>query len=136
MTTKLALAGAVLTLAGASSLAAQAATQAPAKPAAQAAAQAPAKAAPDTHHVAMAHSGTQKPFVATRARIEHAQRILARRGLYKGKVTGKVNDDFTSALRQYQETEKLSATGQLDSATWESLMKAEKSAKTEKSPSR
>ncbi len=139
MLRKFALAGAALLLAGASTLAAQAATQAPAKPAAQPTAQAPAKAAPDTHHVVAAHPGTEKGFVATRSRIEHAQRILARRGLYKGKITGQVNDDFTSALRQYQESEKLTATGQLDSTTWEHLTKAGKHAraeKTEKSPSR
>ncbi|HXG44519.1 MAG TPA: peptidoglycan-binding domain-containing protein [Gemmatimonadales bacterium] len=132
MIRKLALTGAVLALAGASTLAAQAATQAPAKPAAQPTAQAPAKTAPDTQHHVTAHTGTEKGFVATRSRIEHAQRILARHGLYKGKATGQVNDDFTAALRQYQENEKLTATGQLDSATWESLMKAEKAARTEK----
>lgn len=132
MIRKFALASAVLALAGTTTLAAQAATQAPAKPAAQPTAQAPAQAAPDTQHRAMAHAGTEKGFVATRSRIEHAQRILAKRGLYKGKVTGQVNDDFTAALRHYQENEKLTATGQLDAATWESLMKAEKHAKTEK----
>lgn len=56
-------------------------------------------------------------FRATRDQINAAQRILRQKGLYNGDETGRLDDGTRNALRSYQETNGLKATGTLNKAT-------------------
>lgn len=78
-----------------------------AKPAAT---KAEAKGAPDTKRRS---DGT----TATADQIKEAQQALAGKGLYQGKITGRLNQGFRAALKKYQEQNGLKPTGRLNQET-------------------
>lgn len=65
---------------------------------------------------------TRNPvFRATKDQITQAQKILKGKSLYSGADDGKINDDLRSALRKYQEMEKIKVTGTLNRETLEKM---------------
>ena len=60
-------------------------------------------------------------FRATKEQIKQAQTLLKGRGLYTGEATGKLDTDTRAALKRYQETEGIKATGTLNRATLEKM---------------
>ncbi len=73
-------------------------------------------------------------FRATRDQIMQVQKMLKDKNLYTGAEDGKMNDDFRTALKKYQEMEKIKATGTLNRETLEKmgiqLTDAQKSSQT------
>jgi peptidoglycan hydrolase-like protein with peptidoglycan-binding domain len=70
-----------------------------------------------------AKTSAKKETAPTEAQIREAQQDLAKAGLYKGQVTGKSNTEFQNALKKFQTSHKLKATGHLDMTTLEALRK-------------
>lgn len=60
-------------------------------------------------------------FRATKDQIAEAQKLLKARSLYTGEETGKMDDDTREALKKFQETNDIKATGTLNRATLEKL---------------
>jgi peptidoglycan hydrolase-like protein with peptidoglycan-binding domain len=60
-------------------------------------------------------------FRATKDQIMQAQKMLKDKKLYTGVEDGKMNDDFRSSLKKYQEMEKIKATGTLNRETLEKM---------------
>jgi len=63
----------------------------------------------------------RKVFRATRDQITAAHEKMKADGIYSGEATGKYNDDFRAAVRQYQESNGLRKTGGLTRETVEKL---------------
>jgi peptidoglycan hydrolase-like protein with peptidoglycan-binding domain len=63
----------------------------------------------------------RKVFRATKDQITAAQEKLKADGLYSGEATGKYNEDFRAAVKQYQEANGLRKTGGLTRETAEKL---------------
>lgn len=63
----------------------------------------------------------RRVFRATKEQITAAQEKLKADGVYSGEATGKYNDDFRAAVRQYQESNGLRKTGGLTRETVEKL---------------
>jgi peptidoglycan hydrolase-like protein with peptidoglycan-binding domain len=59
----------------------------------------------------------QKEMAPSQDEIKKAQQALKDKGLYMGAVDGTMNADFEKSVRDYQEANKLKATGKLDHAT-------------------
>ena len=55
------------------------------------------------------------------AAVSSAQRRLRDKGFYKGDVSGSMNAETRSAIREYQKNSNLNVTGRLDQATLSSL---------------
>jgi peptidoglycan hydrolase-like protein with peptidoglycan-binding domain len=74
--------------------------------------QAPAKPAKTT-------AATRRPdgTIVTADQIKQAQQALVDKGLYKGKVTGRLNRDFRKAVKDFQTQNQLKATGRLNQET-------------------
>jgi peptidoglycan hydrolase-like protein with peptidoglycan-binding domain len=53
--------------------------------------------------------------------IEKAQQALKAKGLYKGEVTGKLDETTKSAVKEFQKQESLNATGRLNKDTRQKL---------------
>ena len=70
-------------------------------------------------------SGNTKPratvFRATKDQIMQAQKMLKDKNLYNGAQDGKMNDDFRTSLKKYQEMEKIKITGSLNRETLEKM---------------
>ena len=60
-------------------------------------------------------------FRANKDQITQAQNMLKQKGLYSGEATGKLDDSTREAIRKYQETEKVRATGALNRITLEKM---------------
>lgn len=60
-------------------------------------------------------------FRASKDQVSQAQSILKQKGLYSGEATGKLDDSTRDAIRKYQETEKIRATGTLNRITLEKM---------------
>lgn len=60
-------------------------------------------------------------FRATKEQIIQAQNLLKTKGHYQGEATGKLDDDTRSALKKYQEAEKIKVTGTLNRVTLEKM---------------
>ena len=84
------------------------------KPAAAAAAATPAVAKKDT---ATAHARRTDGTTVTTDQIKQSQQALTDKGLYKGKVTGRLNGDFRKAIKAFQTQNQLKATGRLNQET-------------------
>ena len=64
----------------------------------------------------------KKPiFRATKDQIMQVQKMLKEKGLYTGEATGKMEDDFRSAVKSYQKDNGLKQTGTLNRATLEKM---------------
>ena len=63
------------------------------------------------------HAKMQKEMTPSQDEIKKAQQALKDKGMYTGAVDGKMNAQFEKAVRDYQEANKLQATGKLDHAT-------------------
>jgi lipid-binding SYLF domain-containing protein len=59
----------------------------------------------------------QKEMAPSQDEIKKAQQALKDKGMYTGAVDGTMNADFEKSIRDYQEANKLKATGKLDHAT-------------------
>jgi peptidoglycan hydrolase-like protein with peptidoglycan-binding domain len=59
----------------------------------------------------------QKEMAPSQDEIKKAQQALKDKGMYTGAVDGTMNAQFEKSLRDYQEANKLKATGKLDHAT-------------------
>ena len=65
---------------------------------------------------------TKKPiFRATKDQIMQVQKMLKEKGLYTGEATGKMEDDFRTAIKSYQKDNGLKQTGTLNRATLEKM---------------
>lgn len=60
-------------------------------------------------------------FRATKAQITEVQNKLQAAGLYQGEATGRFNDDFRAAIRQWQEANGVKKTGTLNRLTLEKM---------------
>ena len=102
---------------------AKAAAQAPVKPKpVQAAVAKPATAAAAaTMPVAMkkdsTHARRADGTTVTTDQIKQTQQALADKGLYKGKVSGRLNGDFRKAVKAFQTQNQLKVTGRLNQET-------------------
>src|SRR5262245_52188679 len=59
----------------------------------------------------------QKEVAPSQDQIKKAQEALKDKGMYSGAVDGTMNAQFEKAVRDYQDANKLKATGKLDHAT-------------------
>ena len=81
-------------------------------------------ATPDSFANAESESAAKpkrKVFRATKTQITEAQEKLKSAGLYSGEITGKLDDPTREALKKYQESNSLNATGGLTRETVEKL---------------
>lgn len=60
-------------------------------------------------------------FRATKDQITQAQKMLKEKGMYAGDASGTMTDDFRTALKKYQETNGLKATGTMSRETVEKM---------------
>ena len=63
----------------------------------------------------------RKVFRATKSQITEAQEKLKSAGLYSGEITGKLDDPTRDAVKKYQESNSLNATGGLTRETVEKM---------------
>ena len=63
----------------------------------------------------------RKVFRATRTQIKEAQEKLKASGIYAGEITGKLDDPTRDAVKKYQESNDLTATGGLTRETVEKM---------------
>lgn len=68
-------------------------------------------------------SATEKKqiFRPTKSQITEVQKMLKGKGLYNGEATGKMEDDFRTAIKSYQGDNGLTKTGTLNRATLEKM---------------
>ena len=59
----------------------------------------------------------QKEMAPSQDEIKKAQQALKDKGMYNGALDGKMDAQFEKAVRDYQEANKLQASGKLDHAT-------------------
>ena len=85
------------------------------KPAPAAATTAPMQAPAKTAKVAPARRADATTVTADQ--IKQAQQALTDKGLYKGKVTGRLNRDFRKAVKDFQTQNQLKPTGRLNQET-------------------
>ena len=69
---------------------------------------------------------TPVPPAATPAQLKAAEKMLTRAGFTPGKIDGKITTAFTKALKEFQASLGLSATGTLDSRTSSRLAQVDK----------
>lgn len=60
-------------------------------------------------------------FRATKDQITEVQKMLRGAGLYNGEETGKFNDEFRTAIKQWQEANSVRVTGTLNKLTLEAM---------------
>lgn len=76
----------------------------------------------DSNKTAAAEAKTRKKaFRPTKDQVTQAQTMLKGSGSYKGAEDGRYNEDFRSAIKNYQEANELEKTGKLDEETLEKM---------------
>jgi peptidoglycan hydrolase-like protein with peptidoglycan-binding domain len=60
-------------------------------------------------------------FRATKEQITQAQTMLKQKNIYSGEATGKLDDSTRTAIKKFQESEKIRATGTLNRLTLEKM---------------